>query len=135
MGQIQMAAISAFKKVKSILYVLQCLVKFCTKKMIVRKLLKTVLSVEQAEGVGARVRRSIGRKEVSSSNIDQLYTSRVTLMNIPYVFYLKLSNLDPFLMLDEFKVVKPAGFPDHPHRGFETVRRRNKEFILASFEN
>lgn len=25
-------------------------------------------------------------------------------------------------MLDEFKVRKPAGFPDHPHRGFETVR-------------
>jgi len=24
-------------------------------------------------------------------------------------------------MLDEFKVCKPAGFPDHPHRGFETV--------------
>ena len=24
-------------------------------------------------------------------------------------------------MLDEFKVKKPAGFPDHPHRGFETV--------------
>lgn len=24
-------------------------------------------------------------------------------------------------MLDEFKVRKPAGFPDHPHRGFETV--------------
>lgn len=34
---------------------------------------------------------------------------------------LKLRNLDPFLMLDEFKVSKPAGFPDHPHRGFETV--------------
>ncbi|XP_066561940.1 pirin isoform X2 [Amia ocellicauda] len=32
-----------------------------------------------------------------------------------------LRNLDPFLMLDEFKVSKPAGFPDHPHRGFETV--------------
>ncbi|RXN26059.1 pirin [Labeo rohita] len=34
---------------------------------------------------------------------------------------LQLKNLDPFLMLDEFCVSKPAGFPDHPHRGFETV--------------
>ena len=24
-------------------------------------------------------------------------------------------------MLDEFCVSAPAGFPDHPHRGFETV--------------
>ncbi|XP_034731136.1 pirin [Etheostoma cragini] len=63
--------------------------------MIVRRVEKTVLSVEQSEGAGARVRRSIGRKE--------------------------LRNLDPFLMLDEFRVSKPAGFPDHPHRGFETV--------------
>ncbi|KAG7231658.1 hypothetical protein INR49_004194 [Caranx melampygus] len=63
--------------------------------MNVRKVERTVVSVEQAEGVGARVRRSIGRKE--------------------------LRNLDPFLMLDEFRVNKPAGFPDHPHRGFETV--------------
>ncbi|XP_005111034.1 pirin [Aplysia californica] len=52
-------------------------------------------SVEQDEGVGARVRRSIGRPE--------------------------LRNFDPFLMLDEFRVSPPAGFPDHPHRGFETV--------------
>jgi len=29
-----------------------------------------------------------------------------------------LKNLDPFLMLDFFKVRLPAGFPDHPHRGF-----------------
>ncbi|XP_032359600.1 pirin [Etheostoma spectabile] len=63
--------------------------------MIVRRVEKTVLSVEQSEGAGARVRRSIGRRE--------------------------LRNLDPFLMLDEFRVSKPAGFPDHPHRGFETV--------------
>eukprot|EP00299_Pterocystis_sp_00344_P016649 c8355_g2_i2.p1 GENE.c8355_g2_i2~~c8355_g2_i2.p1 ORF type:complete len:246 (+),score=59.01 c8355_g2_i2:251-988(+) len=54
-----------------------------------------VLSVEQGEGRGARVRRSIGRPE--------------------------LRSFDPFLMLDEFKGGKPAGFPDHPHRGFETV--------------
>ncbi|KAG0005223.1 hypothetical protein BGZ79_006143 [Entomortierella chlamydospora] len=60
-----------------------------------RSIVKAVLSREQAEGVGARVRRSIGRPE--------------------------LRNHDPFLMLDEFNVDKNGGFPDHPHRGFETV--------------
>lgn len=37
-------------------------------------------------------------------------------------------RLDPFLMLDNFASDDPndygAGFPDHPHRGFETVTDR-----------
>ncbi|KAF8393960.1 hypothetical protein HHK36_020162 [Tetracentron sinense] len=60
-----------------------------------RLVVKKVLAKPQSEGDGAVVRRSIGRME--------------------------LKNLDPFLMLDEFSVSAPAGFPDHPHRGFETV--------------
>ncbi|XP_027117178.2 pirin-like protein [Coffea arabica] len=60
-----------------------------------RLVVKKVLAKPQSEGDGAVVRRSIGRSE--------------------------LKYIDPFLMLDEFAVSPPAGFPDHPHRGFETV--------------
>ncbi|KAI9237371.1 MAG: RmlC-like cupin domain-containing protein, partial [Podila humilis] len=62
-----------------------------------------------ADGVGTIVQRTIGGDD--------------------------LESLDPFLTLDEFRMTKPtpskgskatsskkeAGFPDHPHRGFETV--------------
>uniref|UniRef100_A0A8C1H628 Pirin n=1 Tax=Cyprinus carpio carpio TaxID=630221 RepID=A0A8C1H628_CYPCA len=71
----------------------------------IRRVAQVVLSVEQSEGVGARVRRSIGRRE--------------------------LKNLDPFLMLDEFCIAKPAGFPDHPHRGFETWMTAGRGVIHA----
>ncbi|KAL4632529.1 pirin-like protein [Castanea sativa] len=60
-----------------------------------RLVVKKVQAKLQQEGDGAVVRRGIGRTD--------------------------LKNLDPFLMLDEFSVTPPAGFPDHPHRGFETV--------------
>jgi len=60
-----------------------------------RTVVNKVLSMEQEEGAGALVRRSIGG--------------------------MKLRNLSPFLMLDHFHVSKGAGFPDHPHRGQATV--------------
>ncbi|KAK4804059.1 hypothetical protein SAY86_003876 [Trapa natans] len=60
-----------------------------------RSVVRKMLARTQHEGVGAIVRRSIGGFE--------------------------LRHFDPFLALDEFSVTAPAGFPDHPHRGFETV--------------
>ncbi|KAI9825960.1 MAG: hypothetical protein M1826_006851 [Phylliscum demangeonii] len=61
-----------------------------------RTIQRVFLAREQAEGVGARVRRSIGSSQ--------------------------LRNLSPFLLLDHFSSAEPgAGFPDHPHRGQETI--------------
>lgn len=62
---------------------------------VVRAIRKAFLAVEQAEGAGARVRRSIGTPQ--------------------------LRNFSPFLMLDHFTIKPGAGFPDHPHRGQETI--------------
>lgn len=60
-----------------------------------RGIAKVFEAIEQAEGAGATVRRSIGTP--------------------------KLRNFSPFLMLDHFSIAPGAGFPDHPHRGQETV--------------
>ncbi|TGZ82981.1 hypothetical protein EX30DRAFT_354251 [Ascodesmis nigricans] len=60
-----------------------------------RVIVKAFQAVEKAEGAGARVRRSIG---------------------VP-----QLRNFSPFLMLDHFTIGDKAGFPDHPHRGQETI--------------
>ncbi|WP_020650703.1 pirin family protein [Solimonas variicoloris] len=64
-----------------------------------RTLRHVIPSIATADGAGVKLRRSIGSQR-------GLY-------------------LDPFLMLDEFYSDNPddyiAGFPPHPHRGFETV--------------
>ena len=67
-----------------------------TTTMTLPRAIRTVLlAAEQSEGMGARVRRSIGTPS--------------------------LRRLSPFLMLDHFSVSPGAGFPDHPHRGQETI--------------
>lgn len=61
--------------------------------------MKVYPAVEVIDGAGVRLRRYIGSS------------------------YLR--ELDPFLLLDEFKSSNPEdylkGFPEHPHRGFQTL--------------
>ncbi|MDE2150074.1 MAG: pirin family protein [Gammaproteobacteria bacterium] len=65
----------------------------------VRRLAQVIPAVEASDGAGVRLRRSLGSR--------------------PGLYF------DPFLLLDEFGTDRPedyiAGFPPHPHRGFETV--------------
>jgi quercetin 2,3-dioxygenase len=67
--------------------------------MTLRKIKKQITGVATSDGDGVQLTRLIGSPE--------------------------LNMHDPFLLLDEFKSLKPedyiGGFPDHPHRGFETV--------------
>lgn len=67
--------------------------------MATRKLQQVICSQPTSDGAGVKLRRSLGQAPGM--------------------------RLDPFLMLDEFSSESAddyiAGFPDHPHRGFETV--------------
>ena len=67
--------------------------------MQVRQLQRVIQSIPTSDGGGVKLRRSLGQSG--------------------------FMRLDPFLMLDEFSSENAddyvAGFPDHPHRGFETV--------------
>ncbi|MEI8303851.1 MAG: pirin family protein [Burkholderiales bacterium] len=70
-----------------------------TQPATVRPLARVIPSQPTSDGAGVRLRRSIGAHPGA--------------------------RLDPFLMLDEFSSEDAAdyiaGFPAHPHRGFETV--------------
>jgi hypothetical protein len=67
----------------------------CPTTALARRIALSFPATSQSEGVGATVRRSIGTP--------------------------RLRTLSPFLMLDHFTVQPGAGFPDHPHRGMETI--------------
>jgi len=73
----------------------------------------------QAKNVSSKVREVV-RKVRGQPTSDGAGVRMTRVIGTP-----ALDSFDPFLLLDEFRSDNPddylAGFPDHPHRGFETV--------------
>jgi redox-sensitive bicupin YhaK (pirin superfamily) len=72
-----------------------------------------------SRNVGSKV-REVARKVRGMPTSDGAGVRMTRVIGTP-----TLDSFDPFLLLDEFRSDNPsdylAGFPDHPHRGFETV--------------
>ncbi|TXH38708.1 MAG: pirin family protein [Rhodospirillaceae bacterium] len=77
-------------------------------------------SARQTGATGQATTRRVTRLIAAKPATDGAGVRMKRLQGVP-----DLRSFDPFLMLDEFKSDDPTayigGFPDHPHRGFETV--------------
>ncbi|KIG19407.1 Pirin-like protein YhhW [Enhygromyxa salina] len=69
---------------------------------------------QQAAAAGARAPARVLQRIVAHPAIDGAGATVQRVFPGP-----DLRHLDPFVVLDDFDVRRPAGFPDHPHRGFE----------------
>ncbi len=75
----------------------------------------------QSDSIGAKAGlRTVQRVVRGMPTSDDAGVKLTRLLGTP-----ELQDVDPFLLLDQFGTDRPedylAGFPDHPHRGFETV--------------
>ncbi len=75
--------------------------------------------------MAARIERARGDREVAAVYRGQPASDGAGVRLTRIIGTAGLPDLDPFLLLDEFRSDDAAdyiaGFPDHPHRGFETV--------------